>query len=199
MWVRTSIVAAHLAQRHYLGPSSRGVAWQDEHGVAVLARATSRRIPLHWLELTRWCLSGEPNAGSRQWAVIAADIPKTFPDVTTVVSYSDPSVGHSGSLYRACGWLWAPTWHRLRPPPTGNGDWSGTQQSVKDRWVFPLRPDEARERLLAVNDESLQRRMPWASYRDPTVRRGRVVRGTGGGDFQRWKSRDSTEAIDSPH
>ena len=37
--------------------------------------------------------------------------------VSTVVSYSDPSAGHTGSLYRACNWIWAPTWLRLRPPP----------------------------------------------------------------------------------
>jgi len=74
-----------------------------------------------------------------------------FPEVTTCVSYSDPSVGHTGALYKACNWQWAPTWHRLKPPPTGNGSWDGqTQQSVKDRWIFRLRPDAQRADILRV-------------------------------------------------
>lgn len=88
--------------------------------------------------------------------------------VTTVVSYSDPSVGHTGALYRACNWWWAPTWHRLRPPPTGNGKWTTQQaQSVKDRWVFPLAPDAERAALLLVRDTSILRRWPFVVYREP--------------------------------
>ena len=52
-----------------------------------------------------------------------------YPRCTTIVSYSDPSVGHTGALYRACNWLWAPTWHRLQPPPTGCGSWDGKKRS----------------------------------------------------------------------
>jgi hypothetical protein len=84
------------------------------------------------------------------------------------VSYSDPSVGHTGALYRACNWWWAPTWHRLRPPPSGNGSWSdGRVQSVKDRWIFPLRPDPDRAGVLLVKDASLLRAMPLARYVEP--------------------------------
>jgi hypothetical protein len=50
-------------------------------------------------------------------------------------------------------------------------------ESVKDRWVFCLRPDADRESLLAVQDDSIRRRIPWASYRE-----GR------GGDYKRWAS-----------
>ena len=79
-----------------------------------------------------------------------------MPHVTTVVSYSDPSVGHTGALYKACNWEWAPTWHRLRPPPTGNGSWrDGEQQSVKDRWVFKLAKDARRDEILSVKDAAL--------------------------------------------
>lgn len=155
-----------LRERHYLGPTRRGFAWSDEHGVLVLASPTSRHLPSDWLELTRWCLYGEKNAGSKQWAKVARYL-KTEHGATTVVSYSDPSVGHTGALYRACNWIWAPTWQRLRPPPSQGGSWDGKRiQAVKDRWVFPLRQDSRRAQILRVNDESLQRkRCP--SYIEP--------------------------------
>jgi hypothetical protein len=151
-------VAAYLDANHYLGRTARGFAWSDRYGVIVLAPPTSRRLPREWLELSRWCLTGEPNAGSRQWAAVARYLRASRPDVSTVVSYSDPSVGHTGALYKACNWIWAPTWHRLREPPTGQGSWSdGIRQAAKDRWVFPLRPDARREALLLPHDESLLR------------------------------------------
>lgn len=152
-----------LAARHYLGPVRAGGArlvvagWLDGEVVAaqVWRQPTSRHLPAHWLELSRWCLTPEmgPNAGSRMHAWAARCIRERFPEVTTLVSYSDPSVGHTGALYRACNWVWRPTWHRLRPPPTGNGAWTeGQQQSVKDRWVFPLRRDPERDEVLHVDD-----------------------------------------------
>lgn len=168
-WVSTASVAGLLEERHYLGAVRRGMAWQDEFGVIVVAAPTARRVPSRWLELVRWCIvSEEKNAGSRQWAAFVRALRKIRPDVTTVISYSDPSVGHTGALYRACNWLWAPTWHRLRPPPTGNGSWvDGRPQSVKDRWVFPLRADADRTELLTVQDASILRRLPWALYSEP--------------------------------
>lgn len=171
-------VASFLDENHYLGAAKRGIAWQDEFGVLVLANPTSRRLPQsRWLELTRWCLLGEKNAGSRQWARVARYIRESRPDITTVVSYSDPSVGHTGSLYRACNWLHAPTWQRLRPPPSGNGMWKDGQiQSVKDRWVFPLLPDCERQALLSIKDESLVRRGA-VGYIEP--KRFRVAAGRG--------------------
>lgn len=184
--VRVEDVASTLAANHYLGAARRGFAWSDEFGVLVLGSPSSRSLPHdRWLELTRWCLHGERNAGSRQWARVARWLYANRADVTTVVSYSDPGVGHTGALYRACNWLWAPTWHRLRPPPSGNGSWlPGKVETVKDRWVYPLRPDADREVILRVNDEGLRRRFPEAEYREPTIRRGRVVRGTGGGAYR---------------
>lgn len=159
-------VAAYLDAHHYLGASSRGMAWSDEFGVLVLASPTSRHLPTDWLELSRWCLVGIPNGGSMQWARVAAWLRSNHP-ASTVVSYSDPSVGHTGALYRACNWLWAPTWQRLRPPPSGGGSWDGiTQQSVKDRWVFPLKRDPRRAGVLAVKDAALVRR-GCAEYAEP--------------------------------
>lgn len=161
-------VAAELERNHYLGPTVRGWSYRDEFGCMVVARPTSRRIPTTWLELTRWCLIGTPNGGSQQWARVWRELVDKFPECTTVVSYSDPSQGHTGALYRACSWKWAPTWHRIVTPPTGNGSWTeGKNESAKDRWVFHLRPDKQREGLLRL-EESYVRRFPWAEYRDRT-------------------------------
>jgi hypothetical protein len=165
---RPSDVAGVLRSRHYLGAVRRGIAWQDEFGVMVIGAPTARRIPTTWLELSRWCLFGVKNGGSQQWARVVKWLRSDFPAATTVVSYSDPSVGHTGALYRACNWLWAPTWHRLRPPPTGCGTWGGGIASVpKDRWVFALRRDPSRADVLRMKDESILRRYPWAEYTEP--------------------------------
>lgn len=175
-----------LDAHHYLGEIG-GARYEDEHGVIVCGSPSSRHIPRAWVELKRWCIlrPAQRNAGTRMWAGAKRWIRLRYPQSTTVVSYSDPEVGHDGALYRACGWLWAPTWQRLRPPPTAGGSWDGkTPSSVKDRWVFPLPPDAEREARLAVNDASIARRMPWASYTEPKWRRG-VPHG-GGADFARW-------------
>lgn len=197
-----------LEDRHYLGPSHRAkLTYEDDFGVMVFASPSSRNLPTAWLELVRWCVVGEIiqarqwdviesrhlsghgdriNAGSRQWKA-AKQWLMTQSDATTVVSYSDQSVGHTGALYRACGWLWAPTWHRLFPPPTGQGKWTtdGKIQAVKDRWVSLLRPDDNRAAALAVKDGRVKR-IAWAEYREPRWKRGIAQRETGGGDYKRW-------------
>jgi hypothetical protein len=156
-----------LREHHYLGPmkSGRLVVTGLRDGVPVAAMVwrhpTSRRLPSDgsWLELSRWCLTpaAGDNAGSRMHKFSARLIRASAPRVTTLVSYSDPTQGHTGALYRACNWRWAPTWHRLRTPPSGNGDWGTGPQAVKDRWVFCVRPDDARRELLAVNDAAAVR------------------------------------------
>jgi len=161
-WCSSKSVAAFLAARHYLGPVARGFAWSDEWGVLVLAKPTARRLPQDgtWLELVRWCLLGLKNGGSRQWKRVARTLKRENPALTTIVSYSDPSQGHTGALYKASGWMWAPTWHRLRPPPSGNGSWkNGQKQSVKDRWVYTLRADARRDEILRVKDEAIMKRL----------------------------------------
>lgn len=183
-----------LEDRHYLGKANRATfTYEDEHGVMVFAPPSARFLPTDWLELVRWCVVGGPNAGSQQWkaakAAIFAQCRTAIGDghVSTVVSYSDPSVGHTGALYRACNWLWAPTWHRLKPPPSGNGRWSlNTSQSVKDRWVAILGQDPRREPILSVKDQRVMRELPWVQYREPKWKRGVPILTTGGGDYKRW-------------
>lgn len=182
-----------LREHHYLGPCRRGTAVETPWGPLVFAAPASRHIPTRWLELSRWCIvSREPGAGSKSWAHAVAQVRERWPGVTTIVSYSDPSVGHDGALYRATGWLWAPTWHRLRPPPSGNGRWSDKPESVKDRWVFLLSPDEERESVLRVRDESITRRWPWAEYREPVWRRGRPVLVRQNEAWRRWRREVAT-------
>lgn len=169
-WAPTRSVARTLTEHHYLGAIKRGAAWRDEFGVIVVAAPTARNLPLQgWLELVRWCIVPRvKNAGSQHWAAFVRALRKARPDITTIVSYSDPSVGHTGALYRACNWWWAPTWHRLRRPPTGNGYWKADEpQAVKDRWVFALAPDPMRISVLTVKDSAILRRWPWAQYQEP--------------------------------
>jgi hypothetical protein len=157
-----------LVEHHYLGPIDRGAGWIDEYGCIVIAKPTSRRIPQHWIELSRWCLLGQKNGGSRQWKAFVRALRHARPDITTIVSYSDPSQGHTGALYRACNWWWAPTWLRLRPPPSGHGTWKdGDAQGIKDRWVFAVLPEPGRESILRIHDDAILKRWPWADYREP--------------------------------
>ena len=153
-----------LSAHHYLGPVANGrlihAGFLDGRPVAVQVwrLPAARHLPNDgtWLELARWCLTADagPNAGSRQHRHVLRDIRSKLPGVTTLVSYSDPSVGHTGSLYKACNWSWRPTWHRLRPPPTGNGSWDGVvTQSVKDRWVFAVADDGRRDEVLSMKYE----------------------------------------------
>ncbi len=178
-----------LTRYHYLGPTKTAkFAWQDEFGVMVFGSPRARNIPMQWIELLRWCLIGGPNAGSKQWKSFTNWAKKEL-DTSTIISYSDPSQGHTGSLYRACNWLWAPTWHRLRPPPTGNGSWANNKkQEVKDRWVYPLRFDNSREKTLVVKDDSVLKQKPWASYKEPRWRRDKFDPSSGGGNYTKFKN-----------
>jgi hypothetical protein len=157
-----------LEREHYLGPLKSGwliLVGETSGRVTcgqVWRKPTSRNLPADgsWLELSRWVLTPAAglNAGSRFHAAAVRFLREKLPGVTTLVSYSDPSVGHTGSLYAACNWVWCPTWHRLRPPPTGGGQWSdGVTQAPKDRWVFAVQADKQREDLLSVSDSGALR------------------------------------------
>lgn len=162
-----------LITQHYLGPlSSVGFVLVAEapSGEIVAGQAwrtpTARHLPNDgsWLELSRWVLTPQAGrwAGTRFHSRAIKLIRRLSSTATTLVSYSDPSAGHTGALYRAGGWAWCPAWHRLRPPPTGGGAWADEeQQAVKDRWVYPLRPDERREQVLAIRDPGAIR--AWSS------------------------------------
>jgi len=176
-----------LAAEHYLGASGARPReiYQDDHGVIVFAACSSRRLPSGWLELSRWCL--RDRRGSEQWAKAARWIAARS-ETSTIVSYSDPSVGHDGALYRAANWVWAPTWHVLREPPTGAGIRGGKRQRAKHRWVYLIRPDSGRHDVLRLRDESLERRYPWVGYQEPRWKHGRA-RLAGQDRWRRWARR----------
>lgn len=184
MWEVGSLAEADplLSRHHYLGPVGSGgaelVVIGSRNGEAVAAQVwrlpTARNLPSDgtWLELSRWCLTpaAGPDAGSRQHRYATLLIRDRLPRVTTLVSYSDPSHGHTGALYRACNWTWAPTWHRLRTPPTGNGSWDGVvAQAVKDRWVFALHSDARRDAVIHIDDLAAIR--SWATTATDAERR----------------------------
>jgi hypothetical protein len=164
-WGRGSLAEANdlLRREHYLGPLTSGgaalvfVGRRDGEVVVcqIWRRPTSRTLPNDgtWLELSRWCLTpaAGPNAGSRCHSAVVPILRDM--GARTIVSYSDPSQGHTGALYRACNWLWAPTWIRLRPPPTGNHHWTpGAGQAAKDRWVFHVTKADPARSVLPTDD-----------------------------------------------
>jgi hypothetical protein len=166
MWTLGTLAEANplLAEHHYLGPirsgGARAIVIGRKLGGPVVAcqvwrKPTSRRLPNDgsWFELSRWCLTPEAgeHAGSRNHRFALPLLRKA--GATTLVSYSCPSAGHTGALYRACNWIWAPTWVRLRPPPSGHGNWGTGRQEVKDRWVFHVtKNDPRREKTLEIDD-----------------------------------------------
>lgn len=185
-----------LDANHYLG--NRGarakLVYTDACGVIVFSGVSSRRLPAHWLELSRWCITA--GLGSQQWRACLRWFVPQAPNVTTIVSYSDPSVSHDGALYRACNWVWAPTWHCLREPPTGSGTRGGKTQRAKHRWVYLLREDSEREERLTLRDESLNRRYPWVGYTEPAWRRGKpVLSGELQGRWRRWHEQRVAEVL----
>lgn len=164
-----------LNVHHYLGSKGSRSRWtfSDESGVIVFASPSSRWLPNEWLELSRWCIV--KGKGSQQWKRCLCQLKANFPHATTIVSYSDPSAGHGGALYRACNWVWAPVWHQLRPPPSGAGTRGGKRQEVKARWVYLLKPDKSRAEALRLRDESLAKRFPWVGYKEPTWKKGKPI------------------------
>ena len=147
-----------LASEHYLGRINACryafAGWVDDVMVAcqVYRWPTARMLPADgsWLELSRWCLTPDAgkNAGSRMMGWAARWIRKHAPEVTTLVSYSDPVHGHTGGLYLASGWESSPTHHSIRYHkdgigyPSGHGSWDGVRvQTPKDRWLYRLGRD----------------------------------------------------------
>ena len=144
-----------LSAEHYLGPVTAArlcfAAWADDVMVAcqVWRWPTARMLPSDgtFLELSRWCIAShaEPNTGSRMMGYVRRWLRREMPDVSTLVSYSDPVHGHTGTLYRASGWDYTPTHHGERYDangvgyPSGHGSWNGVDRMTpKHRWTVSL-------------------------------------------------------------
>jgi hypothetical protein len=116
-WTTCRSVTGMLAEHHYLGPIDRGVAWRDEFGAIVVAPPTARRLPLHWLELVRWCLvRGVKNDGamtSPAPATLEREKDKRLPypppwqDIATLCAHICVSPNTVDAWVKA-GWLPAP-------------------------------------------------------------------------------------------
>jgi hypothetical protein len=144
-----------LGSHHYLGPVTAArycfAGWSDDLLVAcqVWRWPTARMLPSDgsWLELSRWCMSpsAPKNAGSMMMSFVRKWLRRNAIGVRVLVSYSDPSYGHTGALYKASGWAYNPTHHGQRYDvtgvgyPSGHGSWDGaTVQSPKHRWTMEV-------------------------------------------------------------
>lgn len=144
-----------LTQHHYLGAAKASrqcfAAWKCDELVACMVWRwpTARMLPSDgsWLELSRWCLTpmSGANSGSQMMSWVVRWIRRNMPEVTTLVSYSDPVHGHTGSLYKASNWQYEPTHIGRRYDldgigfPSGNGSWNGVDKATpKHRWIYRI-------------------------------------------------------------
>lgn len=80
---------------------------QRRVGAMLLGRPTSRELPAdRWFELTRMFFVDEapPNTESRALALMRRHVRTWHPAIRGLLAYSDPSVGHGGTVYQADGW-----------------------------------------------------------------------------------------------
>lgn len=107
-------VQAWIGARHYTGTAPPGyrvalefVEKRERVGAMLLGRPTSRELdPQEWLELTRMFFLDEAprNTESRGLAMMRRWVRVWMPQVRGLLAYSDPAVGHEGTVYRADGW-----------------------------------------------------------------------------------------------
>jgi hypothetical protein len=70
-------------------------------------RETETRYGGKTWELARLYLVDEIPANAETWLIAKSVkyIRKNFPEVSHLVSYADPSAGHSGTIYKAANWI----------------------------------------------------------------------------------------------
>jgi len=113
------------------------------YAVAIWTNPSSAKLPqLEWLMLKRWAIADDSpfNTGTRMESWMVRDIKKRFPEVGTLVSYSDPD-SHDGALYRACNWIEGETTER-RPELWRNRERRVTVNDVPTRvtrWTKEIR------------------------------------------------------------
>lgn len=110
----------HLVRKHYLGRwpgvvvCIMGLLQEDKRayiGVIVFAlppRETAKRytVAVAW-ELARLFIEDGTPKNTETWfmARAIAYVKRAHPEVELLVSYADPSVGHTGLIYRAGNWI----------------------------------------------------------------------------------------------
>ncbi len=116
------------------------------YAVAIWTNPSSPKLPQRaWLMLKRWAIADDapPQTASRMMSYMLRHLRRTFREVTTLVSYSDPQ-RHEGGIYRACSWEEGETTPRL----TGAKLWHNRQRGnvaanepceLVTRWTKRLR------------------------------------------------------------
>lgn len=86
---------------------------QTAFGAALWHNPSARTLPADWLELRRMVVAADapPHAASWMLGKMRRDIRATMPNITRLISYQDEEV-HTGTIYRAAGWV--PAW-RTKP------------------------------------------------------------------------------------
>jgi hypothetical protein len=112
---------------------------QTRVGAMLLGCPNARALPSPpWLELTRMIFLNEMprNTESHALGMMRRHVRKWLPDIRMLLAYSDPSVGHTGTVYRADGWVQFGTTKR---DATGWGSRPGRRAggstSQKLRWL----------------------------------------------------------------
>lgn len=115
--------------------------------VAIWCNPSSPKLPqLEWLMLKRWAIAPEApkNTGSRMESWMVRDVRRRFPEVTTLVSYSDADT-HDGAIYKACGWTEGETTERKTE---GRKNWHNRERRRRmrnepcervTRWIKKIR------------------------------------------------------------
>ncbi len=129
-----------IEARHYTHSAPPGyvvalefIEGRERIGAMLLGRPAARSLdPDEWLELTRmFFLDGtERFVESRALSMMRRFVRVWLPRTRGLLAYSDPSVGHDGTVYRADNWA---QWGRTR-----NG-WVGWATRPGRRAVAPSR------------------------------------------------------------
>ena len=139
-------VASWIKERHYLKSTPPGyvvalefIEGRERIGAMLIGRPTARSLDAdRILELTRMYFedAAPTNTESQALSQMRAFVRKWFPAIRLLISYSDPSVGHRGTVYEADGW--APFGKTTHASGYGWKSRNGRRDSPcqpKQRWV----------------------------------------------------------------
>lgn len=97
------------------------------YAVAIWTNPSAAKLPQRsWLMLKRWAIADDApeQTASRMMMWMVRNIRKLLPEVTTLVSYSDPDA-HDGAIYKACNWDEGETTKRSR----GGKQWRNRERA----------------------------------------------------------------------
>lgn len=94
-------------------------------------RETEKRFGGATWELSRLWLVDELPCNAETWFIAQCVrlVKRQRPDVQFLVSYADPSAGHSGVIYRAANWRFDGMTDEGRKTPRCDYDWNGKRYS----------------------------------------------------------------------